>query len=695
MAEHAPVAAPFPPATLTARQHHQLPANLLQGLVFAVAFVVAAVLGRWTIPDGAQVSLVWPAAGVSVAWLVVRRSGRLAAVDWAVFAGATVVVNAATGASLALALGFVLANTVQVLGYLLAADLLHAPGALTVHPDGGPAQVALDDGVGYLRFLLASLVSCLASSLVGPLVLSLAGAAWTPLAVAVWLLRNLAGIVVVGSVAFTFWPRRGGRLTERWRELAVLVAATFALYLLVFRADDRLPLSFLLLTVSAWAGARFGPRLAALHGLLVAALAACLTLAGWGPFAAVADVADRVVVLEVFVMVAQLVGVSIALRHQERARIAEGLRAARADTADRAELLRTILDTMGDGVSVIGDDGAVLMRNRTGRQLLGEVAGSSPGVVRARQYGLFRLDGTPMPDAELPYRRALRGEVVTGFPMLVRNQRLPDGRVFRFSARRLRYGAEERAVVVYHDVTEEIRQRRELEDFAAVVSHDLKNPLYAVVGWSEHLRDLAEDGAAIPAAVVLDHLDRVERATHRMGALIDGMLSTARAEVDFTPHLVDVRRLAEEVLERQTVVLDRTTVLDFRGEPQVWAEPFLLTQLLENLIGNALKYTPADRPPELHLRVEVDPIPGGGRQARLEVSDVGMGIPEGQHERIFDTFRRATDVDVRGTGLGLAISKRIVERHGGTIRARSNGSGPGTTVVVTLPYPDEPEPAAP
>ncbi|TQS39790.1 sensor histidine kinase, partial [Cryptosporangium phraense] len=113
----------------------------------------------------------------------------------------------------------------------------------------------------------------------------------------------------------------------------------------------------------------------------------------------------------------------------------------------------------------------------------------------------------------------------------------------------------------------------------------------------------------------------------------------------------------------------------------VHADPVLARQLLDNLIGNAIKYTAADALPHVSIRT----TRAGDGMVEVEVTDNGIGIPAGQHEAIFANFHRAhPGAQYTGTGLGLAICRRIVERHGGAITAADNPSG-GSRFTFTLP----------
>jgi signal transduction histidine kinase len=229
------------------------------------------------------------------------------------------------------------------------------------------------------------------------------------------------------------------------------------------------------------------------------------------------------------------------------------------------------------------------------------------------------------------------------------------------------------------------QQKADLTAFAAVVAHDLKGPLAGVAGYTEMIKDeLAGD--AIDRATMSTMLDRVGNGVHRMGRLIDDLLSYTTAR-DANPAMVDVdlRDIAADVAIAQ---LDIASVGSgpmpgiYLGDlPAVHADPGMIRQLLHNLIGNCLKYTAPGQTP----RIDVTALSTDHGWVKVQIADRGIGIPTGAHDRIFDTFHRAhPGSHVTGTGLGLAICQRIIERHGGTITATDNPGG-GTRITVILP----------
>jgi PAS domain S-box-containing protein len=392
----------------------------------------------------------------------------------------------------------------------------------------------------------------------------------------------------------------------------------------------------------------------------------------------------RALVVQLFVGVVAVVGLAVALGRDERARLMDDLHSAKQEAADQAEVLRTVVDSMAEGLIVLDADGRFLLRNPAARDLLG-VTSDSNQVEDNAYYGLYRADGVLVRDSEHPYQRALATGEPHGMDIVVRNRAFPQGRTLAVRATPLptKIKGVRYAVSVFSDVTAERRQRDELAAFAGVVAHDLNNPLTTVEGWSEELAD-------VPGAV--SGIARIRRAAARMRNLINDLLNYTTAR-DGRLELTDVD-LAAIVADIAAARLDQAETtgappprIVLGSLPLVRADVGLMRQLLENVIGNAVKYTA----PGVTPQVMVYATAGDDDDVQICVADNGIGIPAGQHEAVFENFHRAHRTsDYAGTGLGLAICKRIVQRHGGTITAADNPDRTGTIIAFTIPLASQP-----
>jgi two-component system, NtrC family, sensor kinase len=234
--------------------------------------------------------------------------------------------------------------------------------------------------------------------------------------------------------------------------------------------------------------------------------------------------------------------------------------------------------------------------------------------------------------------------------------------------------ADTRAVLV----AELERKNKELEAFSYSVSHDLRAPLRAIDGFS---KALIEDCADKLDAEAMQHLARVRTAAQRMGELIDDMLQLSRVtRLEISRRRVDLSALAHEIaaeLDRQEP--ERSVEVVIHSDIVTEADARLLRIVLENLLGNAWKFTrKAERP-----RIELGVREGG--EPVFFVRDNGAGFDMRYAEKLFRPFQRLhTEADFPGTGIGLATIHRVVERHGGRVWAEG-AVGEGATFFFTLP----------
>jgi PAS domain S-box-containing protein len=230
------------------------------------------------------------------------------------------------------------------------------------------------------------------------------------------------------------------------------------------------------------------------------------------------------------------------------------------------------------------------------------------------------------------------------------------------------------------------RSNRELQDFAYVASHDLQEPLRKIVVFGERLKEKNTDKFDSES---LDFLDRMQKATGRMQTLINDLLSFSRVTTKaqpFTPvNLAEVAAGVVEDLEgRIELVKGR---VELGTLPVIEAEPLQMRQLLQNLIGNALKFRRPEEPPVVKVEAQILPDPDTPEKklCRLTVSDNCIGFDEKYLDRIFNVFQRLhTRNEYEGTGMGLAIVKKIALYHGGDITAKSK-PGEGSTFILTVP----------
>jgi two-component system phosphate regulon sensor histidine kinase PhoR len=243
-------------------------------------------------------------------------------------------------------------------------------------------------------------------------------------------------------------------------------------------------------------------------------------------------------------------------------------------------------------------------------------------------------------------------------------------------------GARHGAVLTFNDSTERQRLDAMRRDFVANASHELRTPLTSIRGFVEAL----EDGAAADPLTAERFLGKIHTHADRMGALVEDLLELSRLESGERPPVrepVDVAEVAEDVAASFAELAERKGLtLECRHQPApaVTTDGDRLRRILENLVENAVKYTPSGG----SVRIET-----AGREgaAHVTVSDDGPGIPPEHLPRIFERFYRvdkARSRDLGGTGLGLSIVKHLAESIGATV-AVSSDVGRGTRFTVVVP----------
>jgi two-component system phosphate regulon sensor histidine kinase PhoR len=242
------------------------------------------------------------------------------------------------------------------------------------------------------------------------------------------------------------------------------------------------------------------------------------------------------------------------------------------------------------------------------------------------------------------------------------------------------------AVVVIDDLTDVRLAERMRQDFVANASHELKTPLAVIKSNVEALIDGAAEDPDARAAF----LDQVAREADRLADLIKDMLSLSKIEsgsLALAPQPVNLDKAITDCVERHHARADAKTLTMVEKPPpdapagvSAWADPDALRQVMDNLVDNAIKYTPNGGRITVRWGATADTV-------SFEVEDTGVGIPEADVNRVFERFYRvdrARDRAQGSTGLGLSIVKHLVQAMRGQVRVNSK-LGKGTTFRVTLP----------
>jgi PAS domain S-box-containing protein len=388
----------------------------------------------------------------------------------------------------------------------------------------------------------------------------------------------------------------------------------------------------------------------------------------------------------------------------ERRELEDRLRAANTElvvasleAASRAGRLETMFESLADGLLVYDASGRIIRMNGALRRLLAldrdPVYDERPAEERMALVHLRDASGRPLTFEEWSVTRILRGETLTDAAMVSMIVRALDGRDIHMSVSgapiRDAAGNVIGGIQIMRDVTERRRHEEERAHILSVVSHELRTPLTSLKARTQlALRTITDGQANDGAAAPREHLEKIEREARRMERLINDLLDASRMEtgaLELHPQRHDLVALCRTAAEEQAAATGRPIALKLPEEPApAEVDGDRVEQILLNLLANALKFAPPDRPVRLSLRRE-------GAFARIAVCDEGPGIAPDDLPRVFERFYRVPGANASGSngaagglGLGLYITRGLVERHGGTITVESV-AGQGTRFSFTLP----------
>jgi signal transduction histidine kinase len=356
--------------------------------------------------------------------------------------------------------------------------------------------------------------------------------------------------------------------------------------------------------------------------------------------------------------------------------------------------LSRVLGSLDVGVVRLSADGDILEANPTYRALYDINADDRSFAARSVEYDDYQ--GSPLSNPQRPIMRARTGQQFeddrtwlftadgSWRALSLTALHLPDGRGL----------AAGESLLIAHDITAMISAERARDSLAARVSHELRNPLTTVIGYSDLV---LEDDSITPQ--VRERIEAINSAAERMMALAGQILSAGRqAKLEEAPMATtDFAKVASDSVESFAPTAEASGVqLHFAADPAVLVhgDAFRLRQVCDNLVSNAIKYTPKGGRVTVEVYLGTDAGPdaatgsgSGHDRALLSITDTGMGMEADEVARIFEPYFRSAAAQastIVGTGLGMGIVQSLVAQHHGSLVVRS-APGRGTTVLVSLP----------
>jgi len=326
--------------------------------------------------------------------------------------------------------------------------------------------------------------------------------------------------------------------------------------------------------------------------------------------------------------------------------------------------LNAVLQSAADAILVFDADGCLSLLNPAGESLFTDYdAKLGLPLMRGRGYDpLIELLDTASTSS-----KSITGEFVS-----------PNKQTFSVLLTPIENGG---CVTVLHDVTRFKDLERVKNEFVATASHDLRNPITTIKGYSQLI--MSTEGLNDRQT---DFVKRIHHAAEHMNELVENMLDLAKMDlsIERKNEEVDIHHLlvqtADEFKPQAEIKGQKLKIRESATSPKVQGDAFQLGQVLHNLIGNAIKYTPNEGAVTLSLEE-------ANNMAIIQVQDTGYGIPASDLPHVFERFYRVRNNgydEIEGNGLGLAIVKSIAEGHAGDVRVESE-VGRGTCFTVTLP----------
>ncbi|MGQ9925362.1 MAG: ATP-binding protein [Chloroflexaceae bacterium] len=376
-----------------------------------------------------------------------------------------------------------------------------------------------------------------------------------------------------------------------------------------------------------------------------------------------------------------------------------------ADSQSERRKLNTVIASIAEGVLLCDAQGRLAMANDAALTLLrlDSLPFEQPLAEMPDFYRMRDMEGRPIGLEQLPFARALAGEVFQDYRLILRGAS-GDETVMSFSGAPTRAddGTIEGAVVVFRDVTTSQKLERAKDEFLAVAAHELRSPLAAVRSYADLLlRREQQRSEADPRD--LHGLTILSQQVTHMLRMVDNLLDVSRidaGQLDLQIQRVNLLNLATQVLDQQRPAAGNRTLALLHDAEDFFVEcdSLRIRQVLTNLIGNAIKYSPPESEITVSLRLldaESDEARAlGGPGVLVRVTNQGAGIPPEQQARLFQRYYRGRNSRAEGLGLGLYLSRQFVQMHGGRIWVESVEDA-GSSFVFTLPLQQKPDRAAP
>jgi PAS domain S-box-containing protein len=648
------------------------------GILLLAVYFAAGKLGLRLALVNVSTSAVWPPAGIALAALLL-----LGKRFWPVIFVGAFLVNFTTSGHLAASLVIALGNALEA----------YAAAYLVGRFASGKRAFYRPEDVFKFAFLAGIISTAIAASVgTGALFLGeLATRAELGQVWVTWWLGDMSGILVL-TPFLLLWASKN---KMRWYPAKIIEAVLFLYSLIlmgltVFGGASifgvrNYPLDFLFIPLLLWSAFRLGRRETSISVIILSAMAIIGTLHGFGPFVR-SNPNESLLLLESFISVIGVTILSVAALTFERDELEDNLIGYNQQIDEEKARAEAILDSIGEALIVTDRNERVLMANNQAKEILGFGSGELKGKEPLWLFPMEDEDGRMVKEEDHPLRQAMSsGKKIVQTYYLKRkdDSRFP---VYIIATPLLFGGQTIGAVQVFRDVTEERAVDRAKTEFVSLASHQLRTPLTVIKWHTSRLLEVLDKGEFNPKDQA-KYLKKIYDTNERMMELVSALLNVSKIDLGtlaMEPQHVHLEDLAESVIdELSQPIKDKALTVEKKFKqplPSISVDPQLMRIVFQNLLTNAIKYTPIGG--KIICGIEF-----GEAGLAITVADTGAGIPLEDQNKIFSKFFRsdvARKIDPNGNGLGMYIVKAIVTAAEGTIRFESE-EGKGTKFYVTIP----------
>jgi PAS domain S-box-containing protein len=660
------------------KNHKQILKDVAVGLALLAIYVVAGKLGLKLAFVNESATAIWPPTGIAIAALLV-----LGYRFWPAILLGAFLVNFTTSGGVFTSLGIALGNTLES---LLAVYLVNRFAS---------GKQVFDRASNIFKFaFFAGIIATALSATIGGTTLVLGGLANSSHFSSIWLtwwLGDMGGALIVAPLLVLYSSTKFSRwsIKKIFEGLVFLVSLFFVGQTvfgdLSFFGIGKYPLDFLFIPLLLWVAFRFGRKETATAIVILSGIAAWGTLHGFGPFA-LASQNESLLLLQSFMGIIGITNMAVAAVISEREELEDSLIEYGEQIEENKVKAEALLASIGEGVIATDENGKIIVVNSAFEDLLGWKSREVIGRGILDVVFMEDEDKKEVTENHRPLNLAFSsGKTVAVTHYLLRKDKTRFPAAIT-AAPIILNGKTMGAIKIFRDITREKQIDKAKTEFVSLASHQLRTPL-TIIKWHSSRLLSSWDDNSLNKDQQKKYIEEIQYTNQRMIELINAILNVSKIDLGnlaIEPENVQITKITDEVLKDLNMQLKEKSLTVHKKYstylPSLNVDPKLMSIVIQNLLTNAIKYTPVGG----NIECSVDLHNNG---ILITVSDNGCGISKEDYGRIFTKFFRtetARNIDPAGNGLGMYIVQAIVKEAGGTVWFESE-VGKGTSFHVIIP----------